>query len=86
MMMVAGNADGTGDGVMVEQDEQQLAYEYCHQRVPVEFEQLKRLDHDDAGLAFFPQGIAYLQSRFEGAPVESNCSSIQRGDSLAPLK
>ncbi|HWA64809.1 MAG TPA: lipase family protein [Mycobacteriales bacterium] len=86
MLMVAGNSDGTGDGVMVERDEQQLAYEYCHQGVPVEFEQLSKLDHDDAGVAFFPQGIAYLQSRFVGAPVESNCSAIQRGNSLAPLE
>ncbi|HEX3898187.1 MAG TPA: lipase family protein [Mycobacteriales bacterium] len=86
MLMVAGNVDGTGDGVMVEQDEQQLAYEYCHQGVPVEFEQLKKLDHDNAGVAFFPQGIAYLQARFSGGPTESNCSTIQRGNSLAPLK
>lgn len=86
MLMVAGNVDGTGDGVMVEQDEQQLAYEYCHQGVAVDFEQLKHLDHDGAGAAFFPQGIAYLQARFVGGPSESNCSSIRRGSSLAPLK
>jgi hypothetical protein len=86
MLMVAGNVDGTGDGVMVEQDEQQLAYEYCHQGVPVDFEQLKQLNHDGAGIAFFPQGIAYLQTRFLGIPPESTCGSIQRGSSLAPLK
>ncbi|HVW79897.1 MAG TPA: lipase family protein [Mycobacteriales bacterium] len=86
MLMVAGNADGTGDGVMVERDEQQLAYEYCHQGVPVDFEQLMQLNHDAAGAAFFPQGIAYLQTRFAGLPPTDNCSTIKRGNSLAPLK
>lgn len=86
MLMVAGNADGTGDGVMVERDEQQLAYEYCHQGVAVDFEQLMQLNHDAAGAAFFPQGIAYLQTRFAGLPPTDNCSTIHRGNSLAPLK
>jgi Secretory lipase len=86
MLMVAGNADGTGDGVMVEKDEQQLAYEYCHQGVPVDFEQLVKLDHDDAGIAFFPQGIAYLTERFADLPIVSDCSTITKGNSLAPLK
>jgi hypothetical protein len=86
MLMVAGNVDGTGDGVMVERDEQQLAYEYCHQGVAVDFEQLKQLNHDGAGAAFFPQGIAYLQTRFAGIAPQSDCSSIQRGNALRPLK
>lgn len=85
-LMVAGNADGTGDGVMVEKDEQALAYEYCHQGVPVDFQQLKGLPHDEAGVAFFPLGITYLQTRFAGLPPVSNCSSIKPGNSLAPLK
>jgi hypothetical protein len=85
-LMVAGNVDGTGDGVMVEKDEQQLAYEYCHQGVPVDFEQLMKLNHDAAGAAFFPQGIAYLTQRFLDVPPISNCSTIQKGNSLAPLK
>lgn len=86
MLMVAGILDGTGDGVMVEQDEQQLAYEYCHQGVPVDFERLVKLDHDDAGAAFFPQGIAYLNARFLGLPPLDNCKTIPVGSSLAPLK
>jgi hypothetical protein len=85
-LMVAGNVDGTGDGVMIEKDEQQLAYEYCHQGVPVDFEQLMHLDHDAAGVAFFPQGIAYLTQRFLNLPPASNCGTIQKGNSLAPLK
>jgi hypothetical protein len=86
MLIAAGNSDGTGDGVMVEKDVQQLAYEYCHQGVPIDFEQLMHLNHEEAGLAFFPQGIAYLTARFAGLPAVSNCSSIQRGNSLAPVR
>jgi hypothetical protein len=86
MLMVAGNADGIGDGVMVEQDEQQLAYEYCHQGVAVDFEQLRDFDHDNAGIAFFPQGIAYLTSRFAGLPAVSDCATITKGNALTPLK
>lgn len=86
MLMVAGNSDGTGDGVMVERDEQQLAYEYCHQHVSVEFEQVRKADHDTAGAAFFPQAIGFLADRFAGAPAPTNCSSIKRGNSLAPIR
>jgi pimeloyl-ACP methyl ester carboxylesterase len=86
LFMVAGIADGTGDGVMVEKDEQQLAYEYCHQGVTVYFEELQHANHDDAGAAFFPQAIEYLQSRFAGAPAPDNCASIRPGNSLAPVK
>jgi hypothetical protein len=86
MLMVAGNVDGTGDGVMVEQDEQQLAYEYCHQGIAVDFEQLMKLNHDAAGAAFFPQGIAYLTERFLDLPPVNTCSTVTKGNSLAPLR
>jgi hypothetical protein len=86
MLIAAGNSDGVGDGVMIEKDVQQLAYEYCHQGLDVDFEQLKGLAHEEAGAAFFPQGIAYLSARFLGTPAVNNCSSIKTGNSLAPLK
>ncbi|HVB27360.1 MAG TPA: lipase, partial [Mycobacteriales bacterium] len=86
LLMVAGNADGTGDGVMVEGDEQELAYEYCHRSVPVDFVQLKDLNHDDAGGAFVPQAFAFLAARFAGVPAVSSCALIQPGNSLAPIK
>jgi hypothetical protein len=86
LLMVAGNSDGIGDGVMVEKDVQQLAYEYCHQGVSVDFEQLRKLDHEQAGAAFFPQGISYLQARFVGTPAPDDCSTVKRGNSLAPVK
>ena len=86
LLMVAGNADGTGDGVMVEKDEQELAYEYCHRSVPVDFVELKQLNHDDAGGAFVPQAFAFLAARFAGVPAVSSCALIQPGNSLAPIK
>jgi hypothetical protein len=86
LLMVVGNSDGTGDGVMIEKDEQELAYEYCHQSVDVDFVQLKGLDHDDAGVAFIPQALAYLAERFVGAPASDNCGTIKPGNSLAPIK
>jgi hypothetical protein len=84
--MAAGNSDGIGDGVMVQRDQQQLAYEYCHEGVTVNFQVLKNLQHEAAGAAFFPQAVVYLQQRFLGLPAEDNCDSIQKGNSLAPLK
>jgi hypothetical protein len=44
------------------------------------------LEHYSAGAAFFPQGIAYLQERFQNLPATSDCSTITKGNSLAPLK
>jgi hypothetical protein len=84
LLMVAGKSDGTGDGVMVEGDEQQLAYEYCHQGVPVSFQELQGMNHDQAGAAFMPQAFAYLAARFAGAPPPSNCPLIPPANPLTP--
>jgi hypothetical protein len=74
MLMVWGNADGTGDGVMVAADEAKLAAEYCHQGVAVLSEELKGLDHTEAAVAFFAQAFPWLASRFVDAPAPSNCA------------
>ena len=71
---------------MVAGDEQELAYEYCHRGVPVDFQELKGMNHEQAGLAFLPQAFAYLASRFAGTPPPSNCPLIPPGNSLAPIK
>jgi hypothetical protein len=39
--MVAGRSDGSGDGVLVEGDEQELTYEYAHPSVSVDLVELK---------------------------------------------
>lgn len=85
MMMVVGNADGTGDNVMIADDVAALAHEYCQQGVPIDFQVVKGADHTQAGLAFFPQAMAYLLGRFAGLPAVNNCSSVPVGNSLAPI-
>jgi hypothetical protein len=73
-LMVWGNSDGTGDGVMVAADEKALAAQYCGQGVPVWSEQLQGLDHTSAAAGFFGQAFPWLASRFVGAPAPSNCA------------
>jgi secretory lipase len=74
MLMVWGNSDGTGDGVMVAADEAKLAAEYCKQGVPILAEEFKGLDHIDAAVTFFAQAFPWLASRFVGLPAPSNCA------------
>jgi hypothetical protein len=83
--MAVGNADGTGDGVMVARDVEALAYEYCHQGVPVELNVYKGATHTEAALHFESPAVAFLLERFAGVPATGNCSSIPRGNSLAAL-
>jgi hypothetical protein len=73
-LMVWGNSDGTGDGVMVAADEKALAAQYCGQGVPVWSAQLPGLDHTPAAAGFFGQAFPWLASRFVGAPAPSNCA------------
>jgi hypothetical protein len=74
LLMVWGNSDGTGDGIMIAADQQALAAHYCKEGVPVTSEELQGLDHGNAGAAFLAQAPVWLASRFAGAPPASNCS------------
>ena len=73
MLMVAGNSDGKGDGVMIAADQAKLAAEYCGQGVPVQYEELQGSDHSNSGLAFIAQAMPWLASRFAGVPAPSSC-------------
>jgi hypothetical protein len=86
MFMAVGNADGTGDHVMVVKDVQALAHEYCSEGVPVQLSVYQGAEHSFAGLQFFPAAFSYLAARFAGQPAASNCADIPVGNSLAPLK
>jgi hypothetical protein len=86
MFMGVGNADGTGDNVMIVKDVQGLAHQYCGQGVPVQLNVYEGAAHSDAGLNFFPQAMDFLGQRFAGAPFAGNCADIPVGNSLAPLK
>ncbi len=85
IFMVVGDADGTGDGVMVTADDEALAHEYCRQGVTMDFTIEQGQSHTDAAIPFEPAAVSYLADRFAGAPAPSNCSSIGVGNSIAPL-
>lgn len=86
LLVVAGNLDGTGDGVTIAGDMQALAYEYCQQGVPVDYEEVRQGEHTQTGFAFMPQAFAFLTARFAGTPPVSNCALIEPGNSLQPTK
>ncbi len=83
LLMVAGNLDGTGDGVTIAADQRALAEEYCHQGVPVDFEEVPHGEHTQVGAAFMPQAFAFLTARFAAAPPVSNCALIAPGNVIA---
>jgi len=85
MFMGVGEKDGTGDGVMVAEDVEALAHEYCRQGVTVQFKKYSSSDHTQAGEQFFGDAETYLADWFSGAPFAGNCASIGKGNSLAPL-
>jgi hypothetical protein len=80
-----GNADGTGDGVMVARDVQELAYTYCQRGVPVQFNEYMGDDHTAAAIPFEVGALAFVNERLSGLPVSNGCGSISPGNSLAPL-
>lgn len=86
MMMAVGDADGTGDGVMIVKDVQALAHQYCRQGVNVTLQVVEHAEHTQAGIAFFPLGEAYLLQRMAGVPATSGCAQIPAGNSLAPIR
>ena len=80
-----GNSDGTGDGVMIANDVQELAHTYCQRGVPVQFHVYKGQDHTGAAIQFVPAAVGFVTERLLGLPVPNDCSSIGAGNSLAPL-
>jgi hypothetical protein len=86
MFMAVGNADGTGDHVMVVKDVQGLAHQYCSEGVPVRLKVYEGAEHSQAGVQFLPEAMAFLAERFAGLPFADNCAEIPAGSSLAPLR
>jgi len=80
-----GNADGTGDGVMVARDVQELAYTYCQRGVSVQFNEYMGDDHTAAAIPFEVGALAFVNERLNGLFVSNGCGSISPGNSLAPL-
>jgi hypothetical protein len=83
LFMAVGKSDRTGDGIMVAKDVQALAHEYCTQGVPVQFKLYNGDTHTQAGLAFEPDAVQFLQQRLDGVPFQKeSCASIGKGNSL----
>jgi hypothetical protein len=80
-----GNQDGTGDGVMVADDDAALAHTYCQRGIPVQFNVYSGQDHDNAAVPFEAGALGFLTARLNGLPVPNGCSSIPAGNSLAPV-
>ena len=85
LFMGVGNADGTGDGVMIANDVEALAHEYCQRGVSVQFTVYNGDDHTEAAVPFEGGALSFLTDRLNGLPVSNGCSSIGTGNSLAPL-
>jgi Secretory lipase len=85
MMLGVGNADGTGDGVMVAKDVAALAHEYCGRGVNVTFHEYPGLDHTGAAPPFLLAAVPFLQTRLDGGAVANGCGAVPTGNSLAPL-
>jgi hypothetical protein len=86
LLMVVGNSDGTGDGVMVSADVEALAHEYCGQGVAVDFVEEYGADHTNAAVPFEAGlGPAQIQGWFAGTPPTNDCALVGTGNSLAPL-
>ena len=85
LFMGVGNADGTGDGVMIANDVEALAHEYCQRGVSVQFNVYKGDDHTEAAVPFEAGALTFLTNRLNGLPVSNGCSSIGTGNSLTPL-
>jgi hypothetical protein len=86
MLLGVGNADGTGDGVMVAKDVAGLANEYCGRGVNVTFHEYKGKDHTQAAPPFLLAAVPFLQARLAGRSVPDGCGKVGPGNSLAPLR
>jgi len=84
MLMVQGNNDGVGDGVMVAADVKALATKYCRAGLPVQYNEIPGVAHGDVGSSFMFQGISYLGQRFAGARAQNNCAALTAVPTPAP--
>jgi hypothetical protein len=76
MLMVQGNSDGTGDGVMVAADVKALATTYCRAGLAVQYHELAGKAHSAAGTLFVLQGLGFLAERFAGTAAPSDCAAL----------
>lgn len=82
----AGNKPGIGegDGVMIAGDVRTLARQFCNKGTKVQYSQYL-LGHIGTAVPWIAEAMTWMNSRFLGLPAPSNCSSIEPGNSLAPI-
>jgi hypothetical protein len=82
----AGNKPGIGegDGVMIAGDVRSLARQYCGKGDKVEYTQYL-LGHIGTAVPWIAEAMTWMNNRFLGLPAPQNCSSIDPGNSLAPI-
>jgi Secretory lipase len=85
LLMGVGNADGTGDGVMVARDVAGLAHQYCKAGVSVQFKEYVGDDHTQAAGPFLLAAVPFLQARLQRTAVANGCASVPKGNALTPL-
>jgi hypothetical protein len=82
----AGNKPGIGegDGVMIAGDVRSLARQYCNKGTKVQYSQYL-LGHIGTAVPWIAEAMTWMNNRFLGLPAPQNCSSIEPGNSLAPI-
>lgn len=82
----AGNKPGIGegDGVMIAGDVRTLARQYCNKGTKVQYSQYL-LGHIGTAVPWIAEAMTWMNNRFLGLPAPSSCSSIEPGNSLAPI-
>ncbi|GGF55657.1 lipase [Marmoricola endophyticus] len=75
---------GEGDGVMVAGDVRSLARQWCGAGTKISYREYPA-SHTTSVPLFAPEAYAWLLARFGSTPAPSNCSSIEPGNSLAPI-
>ena len=77
-----GNQDGTGDGVMIADDDEALAHTYCERGVSVQFNTYSGQDHDNAAIPFEAGALSFLTTRLSWRPRPQRLQ-LDRGGQLA---
>jgi hypothetical protein len=82
-----GDADGTGDSVMVAADDEALAHAYCRRGVSVQFNEYKgsQFTHSDAAVPFEAGAFSFINQVLAGQAPADGCGAVGPGNSLAPL-
>ncbi|MEO6605085.1 MAG: lipase family protein [Aeromicrobium sp.] len=75
---------GPGDGVMIAGDVRSLARKYCAKGVTITHREYP-LSHIGTVALWLPEALPWLLARFTDTPAQSNCATIQPGNSIAPI-